>query len=248
MAESPSEQGARVWVVLPTYNEAANLERLVSAVREHLPDSRRVLIVDDTSPDGTGEIADRLAAESDDVSVLHRERKEGLGPAYLAGFREALAGGAELIVGMDSDFSHDPDYLPTLLAAATGADVVLGSRYVDGGGVEDWGGLRRFISRGGSTYARMTLGVGVRDLTGGFKVFRRPVLEAIDLDSITSRGYAFQVETTYRAIKKGFRVVEVPIVFHDRAEGSSKMSRGIVAEAVWRVPGMRLRRGWRRSP
>jgi len=248
MPESPSERDARVWVVLPTYNEADNLERLVSAVRERLPDSRRVLIVDDSSPDGTGEIAERLAAESDDVSVLHRERKEGLGPAYLAGFREALAGGAELIVGMDSDFSHDPDYLPRLLAAATGADLVLGSRYVDGGGVEDWGTLRRFISRGGSTYARMMLGVGVRDLTGGFKVFRRQVLENIDLDSITSRGYAFQVETTYRAVQKGFRVVEVPIVFRDRTKGSSKMSRGIVAEAVWRVPGMRLRRGWRRSP
>jgi dolichol-phosphate mannosyltransferase len=207
-----------------------------------------VLVVDDNSPDGTGEIADRLAAQFEDVSVLHRERKAGLGPAYLAGFREALAGGAELIVGMDSDFSHDPGHLPELLAAATGSDVVLGSRYVDGGGVENWGAVRRWISRGGSTYARTMLGVGVRDLTGGFKVFRRQVLEAIDLDSITARGYAFQVETTYRAIKKGFRVVEVPIVFRDRTEGSSKMSRGIVAEAVWRVPGMRLRRGWRRSP
>jgi len=233
--------------VLPTYNEAGNLERLVTAVREQLPDSRRVLIVDDDSPDGTGRIADRLAEEHEDVSVLHRELKEGLGPAYLAGFREALAGGAELIVGMDSDFSHDPAHLPALLSASTGADVVLGSRYVEGGGVEDWGGLRRFISRGGSAYARIMLGVGVRDLTGGFKVFRRRVLEEIDLDSITARGYAFQVETTYRALKRGFEVVEVPIVFRDRTEGSSKMSRGIVAEAVWRVPGMRLRRGWRSS-
>ena len=247
MPESPTESVARVWVVLPTYNEAENVERLVIAVRERLPDSRRVLIVDDSSPDGTGEIADRLAAEWDDVQVLHREVKEGLGPAYLAGFREALDGGAELIVGMDSDFSHDPAYLPDLLAAATGADVVLGSRYVDGGGVEDWGAVRRFISRGGSTYARAMLGIGVRDLTGGFKVFRREVLESIDLDSITSRGYAFQVETTYRAIKKGFRVVEVPIVFRDRTEGASKMSGSIVAEAIWHVPGMRLRRGWRRS-
>jgi dolichol-phosphate mannosyltransferase len=247
MPESTSERGARVWVVLPTYNEAGNLERLVTEVREQLPDSRRVLVVDDGSPDGTGEIADRLASEHGDVAVLHRERKEGLGPAYLAGFREALAAGAELIVGMDSDFSHDPAYLPTLLSAAADADLVLGSRYVEGGGVEDWGGLRRFISRGGSAYARIILGVGIRDLTGGFKVFRRRVLEEIDLDSITARGYAFQVETTYRAIKKGFRVVEVPIVFRDRTRGSSKMSRSIVAEAVWRVPGMRLRRRWRSS-
>ena len=247
MPESRSEAAARVWVVLPTYNEADNLERLVSAVRERLPDSRRVLIVDDDSPDGTGEIADRLAERWDDVEVLHRERKEGLGPAYLAGFRRALDAGAELIVEMDADFSHDPSYLPDLLAAATGADVVLGSRYVDGGGVENWGALRRFISRGGSTYARTILGVGVRDLTGGFKVFRREVLEAIGLDSISAIGYAFQVETTYRAAKMGFRVVEVPIVFRDRIEGKSKMSRGIIAEAVWRVPSMRMRRGWRRS-
>ena len=247
MPQSQTRSGARVWIVLPTYNEADNVERLVTAVRERLPDSRRVLIVDDASPDGTGEIADGLAERWDDVEVLHRKSKEGLGPAYLAGFRRALEGGAELIVEMDADFSHDPAYLPDLLAAATGADVVLGSRYVDGGGVENWGSLRRFISRGGSTYARAMLGVGVRDLTGGFKVFRREVLEAIDLDSITAIGYAFQVETTYRAIKKGFRVVEVPIIFRDRTEGTSKMSKGIIAEAVWRVPSMRLRRGWRGS-
>jgi dolichol-phosphate mannosyltransferase len=238
---------ARVWVVLPTYNEADNLEAIVKAVQGRLPESHRILVVDDNSPDGTGAIADRLAsaAASEKISVLHRKRKEGLGPAYLAGFRQALAAGAELIVEMDADFSHDPEYLPTLLAAGEDADLVLGSRYVEGGGVSNWGALRRFISRGGSTYARVMLGIGVRDLTGGFKVFRRQVLEAIDLDSITARGYAFQVETTYRAVKLGFRVVEVPIVFRDRLEGSSKMSRTIVAEAIWRVPGMRLRRGWR---
>jgi dolichol-phosphate mannosyltransferase len=235
----------RIWVILPTYNEAENLEPLVNAVLERLPESRRVLIVDDNSPDGTGEIADQLVAASDDVEVLHRERKEGLGPAYLAGFREALAGGAELVIEMDADFSHDPAYLPQLLRAVEDADLVLGSRYVPGGGVTEWGKMRRFISRRGSGYARRVLGVGIRDLTGGFKCFRREVLEAIELDSITSRGYAFQVETTYRAIQAGFRVVEVPIVFRDRREGSSKMSKGIVAEAIWRVPGMRRRKGRR---
>jgi dolichol-phosphate mannosyltransferase len=227
-------------VILPTYNEAANLAGLVAALRDRLPDSHRILVVDDNSPDGTGEIADRLASAGGDVSVVHRERKEGLGPAYLAGFRRALAGGAELIVEMDADFSHDPEHLPALLEAAEGADLVLGSRYVEGGGVEDWGAIRRMISRGGSAYARAILGLGVHDLTGGFKVFRRRVLETIDLDSIAARGYAFQVETTFRAIKLGFRVVEVPIVFRDRERGASKMSRAIVAEAIWRVPAMRL--------
>jgi dolichol-phosphate mannosyltransferase len=241
-AEATAERVATNWVVLPTYNEAENLARIVAAVLERLPDSRRVLVVDDNSPDGTGEIADRLAAGDDSVSVLHRERKEGLGPAYLAGFREALAAGAERIIEMDADFSHDPAYVPQLLRAAEGADLVIGSRYVPGGGVTDWGPLRRFISRGGSAYARRALGIPVRDLTGGFKCFRREVLEAIDLDSITSKGYAFQVETTYRAIQAGFRVVEVPIVFRDRREGSSKMSRAIVAEAMWRVPAMRFKR------
>jgi dolichol-phosphate mannosyltransferase len=233
-------------VVLPTYNEAENVEPLITSVRERLPPSRRVLVVDDDSPDGTGEIADRLAARHDDVSVLHRHVKQGLGPAYLAGFRQALAGGAELIIEMDADFSHDPAYLPELLDAAGGADLVLGSRYVPGGGVRDWGPLRRLISRGGSAYARIMLGVGIRDLTGGFKCFRRRVLEAIDLDSIETRGYAFQVETTYRALVAGFRVVEIPIVFSDRHRGSSKMSKAIVAEAIWRVPALRLgARRWR---
>ena len=232
----------RVWVVLPTYNEADNLERLIAAVLERLPDSRRVLVVDDSSPDGTGEIADRLAADRDDVEVLHREVKEGLGPAYIAGFRRALEGGAELVIAMDSDFSHDPAYIPQLLRAIETADLAIGSRYVPGGGITEWGRMRRFISRGGSRYARIVLGVDVRDLTGGFKCFRREVLEGIDLETIRSRGYAFQVETTYRAIRAGFRIVEVPIVFRDRREGSSKMSRAIVAEAAWRVPAMRFRR------
>lgn len=233
---------AHVWLVLPTYNEAENLEPLVAAARVRLPASRRVLIVDDNSPDGTGEIADRLAAAHDDVSVLHRPAKQGLGPAYLAGFREALARGAGLVIEMDSDFSHDPAYLPQLLRAVESADVAIGSRYVPGGGVTEWGKVRRFISRGGSRYARAILGVEVRDLTGGFKCFRREVLEAIDLDEVKSLGYAFQVEMTYRALRAGFEVVEVPIVFRDRTEGASKMSKAIVAEAIWRVPLMRLRR------
>jgi dolichol-phosphate mannosyltransferase len=230
------------WLVLPTYNEAANIEPFVAAVGGKLPGDARVLIVDDNSPDGTGAIADRIAAADDRVEVLHRSRKEGLGPAYIAGFRRALAGGAGLVLEMDSDFSHDPAYLPRLLEAAGRVDLAIGSRYVDGGGVGDWGPLRRAISRGGSAYARLVLGVGVRDLTGGFKCFRREVLEAIDLDSIESRGYAFQVEMTYRAIKRGFSVAEVPIVFRDRQAGTSKMSRSIVAEAVWRVPMLRFKR------
>jgi dolichol-phosphate mannosyltransferase len=230
------------WLVLPTYNEAENIESFVEAARAKLPVSARVLIVDDNSPDGTGEIADRLAARHENVTVLHRPRKEGLGPAYVAGFRHALAGGAGLVLEMDSDFSHDPAYLPRMLEAAEGADLVLGSRYVSGGGVGDWGPLRRAISRGGSAYARLVLGLDVRDLTGGFKCFRREVLEAIDLDAVQARGYAFQVEMTYRAIEAGFEVVEIPIVFRDRRAGDSKMDRAIVAEAVWRVPLLRLGR------
>jgi dolichol-phosphate mannosyltransferase len=241
MPASDPERGP-VWVVLPTYNEATNIERLVTAVRAKLPAPAQVLIVDDNSPDGTGEIAARLAEEDGAIHCLHRPAKEGLGPAYIAGFREALAGGAGLVVEMDADFSHDPAYLPRLLAAAERADVVIGSRYVPGGGVRDWGALRRGISRGGSAYARFVLGVGVRDLTGGFKCFRREVLEAIDLDSVRSLGYAFQVEMTYRAIELGFDVAEVPIVFRDRQAGSSKMSRSIVAEAIWRVPMLRFGR------
>ena len=228
------------WLVLPTYNEAENVAAFVEAVRDKLPASAHVLVVDDNSPDGTGEIADRLAEAHENVSVLHRPHKEGLGPAYIAGFRRALAGGAGLVLEMDSDFSHDPAYLPRLLEAAERADLVIGSRYVEGGGVSEWGMLRRTISRGGSAYARFVLGLDVHDLTGGFKCFRREVLEAIDLDSIQAHGYAFQVEMTYRVIQHGFRVVEVPIVFRDRQAGSSKMDRSIVAEAAWRVPLLRF--------
>jgi dolichol-phosphate mannosyltransferase len=236
---SPAEQGP-AWLVLPTYNEAGNIERFVEAVRGKLPASARILIVDDNSPDGTGAIADRIAAEHEQVGVLHRQRKEGLGPAYIAGFRRALEQGAGCVIEMDSDFSHDPAYLPRLLEAGERADLALGSRYVEGGGVTDWSALRRAISRGGSAYARLVLGVDIRDLTGGFKCFRREVLEAIDFDAISSRGYAFQIEMTYRAIQQGFRVVEVPIVFRDREVGSSKMDRSIVAEAIWRVPLLRF--------
>ena len=241
MTAPNTEVGGPIWLVLPTYNEAANLAAIVAAVRERLEPPSHLLVVDDSSPDGTGQIADRLAAEHSDVSVLHRARKEGLGPAYVAGFREALAGGARLVGQMDADFSHDPADLPRLVAASGDADLVLGSRYVRGGGVEEWGPVRRMISRGGCAYAQAVLGVGVRDLTGGFKVFRREVLEAIDLGSISAFGYAFQVETTFRAIRAGFRVVELPIVFRDRRVGESKMTRRIVLEAAWRVPAMRLR-------
>jgi dolichol-phosphate mannosyltransferase len=226
-------------VCLPTYNERENLEPMLRALGEK---DVRVLVIDDNSPDGTGELADRLSAELGYVDVLHRESKEGLGPAYLAGFRRALASDAELILEMDCDFSHDPDYVPRLIATVEdGADLALGSRYVPGGGVRNWGLLRRFISAGGSFYARVLLGVKVRDLTGGFKCYRRAVLEAIELDEVDSRGYAFQIETTYRALRAGFKVVEVPITFADREVGGSKMSKAIVAEAIWKVPGLRLK-------
>jgi dolichol-phosphate mannosyltransferase len=228
----------RVTVCLPTYNERENLEPMVRALDEQ---GVSVLVIDDNSPDGTGELADRLAAELEHVEVLHRETKEGLGPAYLAGFNRALADGAELILEMDADFSHDPKDVQRLIHRASDADIVLGSRYVEGGSIRNWGRLRRFVSAGGSGYARRVLGVRVHDLTGGFKCFRREVLETIDLDAITSRGYAFQIETTYRALRAGFRVVEVPIAFVDRERGGSKMSRRIVLEAIWRVPMLRLR-------
>jgi dolichol-phosphate mannosyltransferase len=225
-------------ICLPTYNERENLESMLHALA---PLSVNVLVIDDNSPDGTGEIADRLAAELGFVSVLHRERKEGLGPAYLAGFRRALADGADFILEMDCDFSHNPADVPRLIAACEGgADLALGSRYVPGGGTENWGRLRRLISIGGSWYARMLLGVKIRDLTGGFKCYRRAVLERIDLDAIHSKGYAFQIEGTYRTLRAGFTVVEVPIVFADRTAGHSKMSHAIVREAVTRVPALRL--------
>jgi dolichol-phosphate mannosyltransferase len=231
------------WLVIPTYNEAENLAGFLAAVLLKLPEDARILVVDDNSPDGTGRIADRLAEDEERIEVLHRTQKEGLGPAYVAGFREALAQGAGLILEMDADFSHDPAYLPRLLEAAKRADLVIGSRYVEGGGVSDWSLLRRAVSRGGSAYARLVLGVGIRDLTGGFKCFRREVLEAVDLDSVDARGYAFQIEVTYRALRAGFNVVEVPIVFRDRHAGSSKMDSSIAVEAAWRVPRMRFGRG-----
>jgi len=237
------------WLVLPTYNEAENVEPIVRESLVRLAESgmpHRVLVVDDASPDGTGHIADRLAAELVPVEVLHRDRKEGLGRAYLAGFGVALSAGAELVLEMDSDFSHDPADIPRLLRAAEGADLVLGSRYVPGGGVTDWGPLRRAISRGGSLYARLLLGVPVHDLTGGFKCFHRSVLESIDLEHVHADGYGFQIELTYRALQRGFTVEEVPIVFRDRRVGESKMTARIALEAVWKVPALRLRS--RRAP
>ncbi|MDE3069812.1 MAG: polyprenol monophosphomannose synthase [Acidobacteriota bacterium] len=240
------------WLILPTYNEAENIEAIVDAagkvLAEAAPEGFHVLIVDDGSPDGTGDIADRLAERSEWVGVLHRTEKAGIGPAYLAGFAHALDAGADFVMEMDSDFSHDPADLARLLAAVRGgADLALGSRYVPGGGVTDWSLLRRFISQGGSTYARIVLGLRVHDLTGGFKCFRREVLEAIDFASVRSRGYAFQVELTYRAVRAGFRVVEVPIVFRDRTEGQSKMSWKITVEAMWLVPALRFGRSARRA-
>jgi dolichol-phosphate mannosyltransferase len=243
----PPHTSATPWLILPTYNEAENIEAIVTAAGDVLGAAGegiyKILVVDDGSPDGTGEIADRLAAESERVEVLHRTEKNGIGPAYLAGFRYALDHGAAYVMEMDSDFSHDPADLARLLEAVrSGADLALGSRYVPGGGVVDWGLLRRFISEGGSTYARWVLGLHVRDLTGGFKCFKREVLEAIHFDGVRSQGYAFQVELTYRAVRAGFRVVEVPIVFKDRELGQSKMSWRIATEAMWLVPRLRFGR------
>jgi dolichol-phosphate mannosyltransferase len=228
-------------VCLPTYNERDNLEPMVRALAEVLPEGGRVLVIDDNSPDGTGEIADRLAVELPWLEVLHRPEKQGLGRAYVDGFHRALAKGADLVLEMDCDFSHDPRDLPRLIAAVeAGADVALGSRYVEGGGTENWGLVRRLISRGASIYTRVLL-MPIHDATGGFKCFRRTVLESIDLESIDAAGYVFQIETTYRALRKGFRIVEVPIRFVDRTVGESKMSRAIVLEAIWKVPWLRAR-------
>jgi dolichol-phosphate mannosyltransferase len=230
-------------VCLPTYNERENLPRMIEALRLVLREDDRVLVIDDNSPDGTGEVADALAAEHPFVDVLHRQQKEGLGRAYIAGFRRALAAGSELVLEMDCDFSHDPGDVPRLIEAAErGADLVLGSRYVPGGRTVNWGLIRRLISRGGSVYTAVFLQMGVKDPTGGFKCFRRPVLERLDLEAITPRGYAFQIEMTYRAKRAGFRVVEIPITFVDREVGQSKMSRSVVLEAIWRVPLLRLSR------
>lgn len=234
---------AAIWLVIPTYNEAENVRGIVEAAEDELarcaPGDHRVLIVDDNSPDGTGDIAHRLADSHDWLEVLHRPAKAGLGQAYLAGFCHALQNGARLLIEMDADFSHDPAHLPQLLAAAQDADLVLGSRYVPGGGVRDWGVVRRLVSRGGGLYARLVLGVSIRDLTGGFKCIRREVLEAIDLPSVRAEGYVFQIEVTYRAILAGFTVREIPIVFTDRTAGSSKMSGRIALEAMLLVPVMK---------
>lgn len=231
-------------VIVPTYNERDNLAPLVRAVLAAEP-RVDVLVVDDNSPDGTGAVADELAQAEPRVRVLHRPKKDGLGRAYVAGFKRALADGYQYVLEMDADFSHKPADVPRLLAQAeAGADVVLGSRRVPGGGTVNWGLGRQLISAGGSLYARTILGVGVHDLTGGFKCFRRAVLEAIALDEVRSSGYAFQVELTYRALRKGFRVVEVPIVFEDRRVGQSKMSRTVFLEAVammWRLRADALR-------
>jgi dolichol-phosphate mannosyltransferase len=235
------------WLILPTYNEAENLGPLVRAALPVLAHAapggeHRLLIVDDNSPDGTGEIADRLAEEFEAVQVLHRTSKDGLGKAYLAGFDVALRGGAGYVLEMDADFSHDPGDLARILGAAEHADLVLGSRYVQGGGVVNWALPRRVVSRAGCYYAQAVLGLEQHDLTGGFKCFRAEVLEKIDLPSVQAQGYAFQVELTYRAVKKGFRVVEVPIVFSERLRGESKMSPRIAVEAAWLVPQLRFRR------
>ena len=232
----------RAVLCLPTYNERENLEAMIDALGDVLDTDRdHVLVIDDGSPDGTGEIADRLAAERGWVSVLHRETKEGIGPAYVAGFRRALSEDAELVLEMDCDFSHNPADVPRLIAATDDADLVLGSRYTPGGGTANWGLARRIVSRGGCLYAQVLLGMRVRDLTGGFKCFRRATLEAIDLDALSAHGYAFQIETTYRVRKAGLRIEEVPITFVERRAGASKMTGSIVAEAMWKVPLLRLR-------
>jgi len=228
-----------VTICLPTFNERDNIEAMLHALA---PYGVRVLVIDDNSPDGTGEIADRVASELDFVSVLHRARKEGLGPAYIEGFHVALDDGADFVISMDCDFSHDPADVPRLIAAAEGgADVVIGSRYVQGGGTRNWGLGRRIVSAGGSFYARTILGLKIRDMTGGFRCFRRAVLEHVDLDTIETKGYAFQIDLTYRAIRAGYTVAEVPIVFTDRTLGQSKMTRAIFLEAVRKVPLLRLR-------
>src|SRR4051812_1069182 len=233
----------RATICLPTYNERENLAPMIAALGAVLRDGDRVLVIDDNSPDGTGAIADELARAHSFVAVLHRERKEGLGRACIDGFQHVLAGDAELVLEMDCDFSHDPRDVPRLIAAAeAGADLVLGSRYVPGGGVRNWGLVRQLISRGGSLYTALFLRMGVKDPTGGFKCFRRAALAELDLEAITPRGYAFQIETTYRVKRAGFRVVEIPITFVDREAGQSKMSRAVVLEAIWRVPLLRLGR------
>jgi len=241
-AQQPGPARLRAVVCLPTYDERENLEPMIRALAEVLDTALdRVLVVDDGSPDGTGELADALARELPWISVLHRPSKQGIGPAYVAGFRWALDAGAELILEMDCDFSHDPSDVPRLIAATADADLALGSRYARGGGTRNWGLLRRIVSRSGCLYAQIVLGMHIRDLTGGFKCFRRDALEALDLAALSAHGYAFQIETTFRLHRLGLRIVEVPITFVERRAGSSKMTGSIVAEAMWRVPILRLR-------
>jgi dolichol-phosphate mannosyltransferase len=228
-----SDLGALL-VIVPTYNEAPNLERVVGRLRAAVPEAH-VLVADDNSPDGTGAIADRLAGADDHVHVLHRPGKQGLGAAYLAGFHWGLANGYDVLVEMDADGSHQPEDLPRLLTALRDADLVLGSRWVPGGEVVNWPVSRKLISRGGTTYARLALGLPLRDATGGFRAFRRATLEGINLETVSSQGYCFQIDLASRAIRRGWRVVEVPITFVEREYGASKMSRSIVVEALWRV-------------
>ncbi|OEV03849.1 polyprenol monophosphomannose synthase [Streptomyces oceani] len=223
-----------VLVIIPTFNEADNIASIVGRVRTAVPEAH-VLVADDNSPDGTGKVADELAAEDDHVRVLHRQGKEGLGAAYLAGFRWGLERDYGVLVEMDADGSHQPEELPRLLTSLRNADLVLGSRWVPGGRIVNWPKHREFISRGGSVYSRLLLDVSVRDMTGGYRAFRRETLEGIDMDTVASQGYCFQVDLAHRAIRRGFRVREVPITFVERERGDSKMSRSIVAEAFWRV-------------
>jgi dolichol-phosphate mannosyltransferase len=239
MTENRAETSPRrALVCLPTYDEKDNVGPMTAAILAATPDVD-ILVIDDNSPDGTGQLADAIAAREPRVKVLHRAGKEGLGKAYLAGFDWALRHGYELVLEMDADFSHDPKYLPAMLLASREADLVLGSRNIEGGGTVNWGILRKIISRGGSFYARTILGIPVRDLTGGFKCFHRKVLESIDLPTVECSGYAFQIELTYRTLKRGFKVKELPIVFVDRRVGQSKMSKRIVLEALRKVWSIR---------
>ena len=230
---------AKILIIIPTYNERENLQRLTTEVHRIVPEAH-ILVVDDNSPDGTGELADGLAASDSRIAVIHRKGKLGLGTAYVKGFKYALERGYDLVFEMDADFSHRPEHLPEFLAAVQDADLVLGCRYMEGGGTEDWGWTRRMLSRGGNLYARTLLTLPYRDLTGGFKCFRREVLESIDLDSVVTEGYAFQIELTYRTHKAGFRIKETPIIFPDRTLGHSKMNRKIVVEALVRLWGIRF--------
>ncbi len=227
-------------ICMPTYNEKENLPKILPAIFEHVPDVH-VLVIDDQSPDGTGELADKIASEDERVHVLHRTKKEGLGPAYIAGFRWAIEHGYETILEMDADFSHQPQYLPEMIEQTRTYDVVVGSRYIAGGGTSDWGLMRRVISRGGGMYARTILGVDVQDLTAGFIAWRKNVLEGIDFSDVEASGYVFQIEMKYRAFKRGYRILEVPIVFPDRQEGDSKMTPDIALEALWRVWKIRFK-------